>query len=72
MRPDITRMNVLTNLTIIKLICALNQYKNSIEKIKSILRLNQLIGGKLNEQPRIGDCILVNFINLSWSQTYSN
>ena len=67
MRPEITRIKVITNITIIKLICALNQYKNSIEKIKSILKLNQLIGGKFNEQPRIGDCILANFINLSWS-----
>ena len=67
MRPDITRMNVLTNITIIKIKCVFNQYKNSIGIIKSILKLNQIIGGKSDEQPRIGDCILANFINLSWS-----
>ncbi len=34
--------------------------------------MNQIIGGKSDDQPRIGDCILANFINLSWSKTYSN
>ena len=33
---------------------------------------NQLSGGKSDDQPRIGDCILANFVNLSWSQTYPN
>ena len=45
--------------------CVFNQYKNSIGIIKSILKFNQIIGGQSDEQPRIGDCILVNFINLS-------
>ena len=44
-----------------------NRYKNSIGIIKTILKSNQIIGGKSDDQPRIGDCILVDFINLSWS-----
>ena len=50
-----------------QLIWMFNQYKNSIGIIKIILKSNQIIGGKSNDQPRIGDCILANFINLSWS-----
>ena len=50
-----------------QLIWIFNQYKNSIGIIKNILKSNQIIGGKSNDQPRIGDCILANFINLSWS-----
>ena len=67
MRPDITRMNVFTNITIIRIKCVFNQYKNSIGIIKNILKLNQIIGGNSDDKPRIGDCVLVNFINLSWS-----
>ncbi len=67
MHPDITRLKKYINLTIIKIKYAFNQYKNSIEIIKSILKLNQIIGGKSNGKPRIGDCILANFIDLSCS-----
>ena len=44
-----------------------NQYKNSIVKIKIILKLNQIIGGQANDQLRIGNYFLVNSINLCWS-----
>ena len=67
MRRDLTWMSLLTDITFIKIKCVFNQYKNSIGITKSILKLNQIIGGKSDEQPRIGDCILANFINLSWS-----
>ena len=50
-----------------QLIWMFNQYKNSIGIIKIIIKSNQIIGGKSDDQPRIGDCILANFINLSWS-----
>ena len=50
-----------------QLIWMFNQYKNSTGIIKIILKSNQIIGGKSDDQPRIGDCILANFINLSWS-----
>ena len=67
MRPVINRMNVNLNITTLKLNCVFNQYKNSIGIIKIILMSDQMIGGKLNDQPRIGDSILVNSLNLSWS-----
>ena len=60
-------MNVISNINNIKIKFVLNQYKNSFGIIKSILKLNQIIGGKADDQPRIGDCFLANFINLSWS-----
>ena len=47
--------------------CLLNQYKNSIGIIKIILKSNQIIGGQSDDQPRIGDRILANFVNLSRS-----
>ena len=50
-----------------QLIWMFNQYKNSIGIIKIILKSNQIIGGKSDDQPRIGNRILANFINLSWS-----
>ena len=66
MRPEITRMNLYATINI-NANRVFNQYKNSIGIIKIILKSNQIIGGKSDGQPRIGDCILVNFINLSWS-----
>ena len=44
-----------------------NQYKNSIVKSVIILKLNQIIGGQADDQPRIGNYFLVNTINLCWS-----
>ncbi len=44
MRTDITRMNVLLNITYFQSrVCIFNQYKNSIGQIKSILKLNHII-----------------------------
>ena len=63
MRPDITRMNLYATINI-NANRVFKQYKNSIGKIEIILRFNQIIGGKSDEQPRIGDCILANFFNL--------
>ena len=65
-------MKAHNNISIVKIKCVFNQYKNSIGKIKSILELNQIIGGNSDDQPRIGDGILANFINLSWSKNYPN
>ena len=50
-----------------QLIWMFNHYKNSSGIIKIILKSNQIIRGKSDDQPRIGDYILANFINLSWS-----
>ena len=50
----------------------LNQYNNSIGIIKIILKSNQIIGGKSNEQTQIGDyfwLILLTYLGARLSQT---